>query len=174
MNLRLIARAGLAALIAAPAAAGERVIDAFSPLVVVGQHEVVSTDGTTRIRGNMQGPLYVTSSGEPREEGTVSCAITLRVDSATLQRQGAGVCTLLFVSGGRIAADINCASEGTAECLGEFIITSGDGPLEGATGRGPVKFHTRNKGYRIGTDGSLTETIFGVAYWNGFVMTTPD
>jgi len=55
-------------------------------------------------------------------------------------------------------------------CDGPFTVTGGTGRFEGASGEGPVRFQTRSKGYRMGPGGSLTQIVFGVAYWDDYVF----
>ncbi|MEM9784289.1 MAG: hypothetical protein AAF899_17660 [Pseudomonadota bacterium] len=49
--------------------AAEHRIDAFAPLVVVGEHKVVDENGIAKIAGTLQGPLYVEADGRQTEDG---------------------------------------------------------------------------------------------------------
>ncbi len=158
----------------APALAEEFTLDAFAPLVVVGEHSVVSDDGIAKIAGTIQGPLYVSSGSQPVEEGSVSCKFTLTVNTATQDEAGVGTCKISYSDGTELRADTSCKGVVGQGCDGDFRITDGSGRYEGATGLGQVSFKTRKRGYRLDADGDLTEMIFGVAYWEGYKFKLPD
>ncbi len=154
--------------------AEEFTLDAFAPLVVVGEHSVVSDDGIAKIAGTIQGPLYVSSGSQPVEEGSVSCKFTLTVNTATQDEAGVGTCKISYSDGTELRADTSCKGIVGQGCDGDFRITDGSGRYEGATGLGQVSFKTRKRGYRLDADGDLTEMIFGVAYWEDYKFKLPD
>ena len=157
-----------------PAAADTYTLNAFAPLVVTGDHSVVTDDGIAKIAGTINGPLYIESDGEQVESGTVSCKFTLSVNTDTTDEQGVGTCKITFDDGAVVRADTSCKGIAGKGCDGDFRVTDGTGRFEGASGVGPVTFKTRNKGYRLGADGNLTEIIFGVARWDDFKINLKD
>ncbi len=154
--------------------AEEFTLGAFAPLVVVGEHSVVSEDGIAKIAGTIQGPLYVSSGTQPVEEGSVSCKFTLTINTATQDEAGVGTCKISYSDGTELRADTSCKGVVGQGCDGDFRITDGSGRYEGATGLGQVSFKTRKRGYRLDADGDLTEMIFGVAYWEDYKFKLPD
>ena len=149
-------------------------LNAFAPLVVTGDHSVVTDDGIAKIAGTMNGPLYIESDGEQVEGGTMSCKFTLSVDTGTSDEQGVGTCRITFDDGAVVRADTSCKGIAGKGCDGDFRVTDGTGRFEGASGVGPVTFKTRSKAYRLGADGNLTEIIFGVARWDDFKIKLRD
>lgn len=149
-------------------------LNAFAPLVVSGDHSVVTDEGIAKIAGTINGPLYIESDGEQVEGGTVSCKFTLSVDTGTSDEQGVGTCKITFDDGAVVRADTSCKGTAGKGCDGDFRVTDGTGRFESASGVGPVAFKTRSKSYRLGADGNLTEIIFGVARWDDFKINLKD
>lgn len=156
-----------------PAAAADYTLNAFAPLIVTGEHSVTTDEGTRKIGGSIQGPLYVERDGARVEAGQVTCRFTLTIVLDTLEETGNGTCRIAYPDG-EIRADTSCTGFGGVGCDGEFRVTDGSGRFEGASGAGPVRFQTREKVYSLAADGSVSEVIFGVAYWEDYIISLPD
>ncbi|MEM9784288.1 MAG: hypothetical protein AAF899_17655 [Pseudomonadota bacterium] len=98
----------------------------------------------------------------------------LTVNSDTLDETGSGTCRITYPDGAEIWADTNCTGSVGSGCTGEFRVTDGTGRFAGASGLGDVRFATRQRVYRILDDGRLDEIIFGVAYWDDYIVRPPD
>lgn len=168
---------GLTALAAialqAPAHSAEVLLDAYAPLVVVGEQSVVAENNLTTMNGTIRGPLFVNQEDGAREDGDVSCTFSLIIDSVDLNEAGKGDCVLTFSDGATVTATASCIGKVGVGCNGTFTVTGGTKRLKGATGSGPVRFQTRSKAYQVTADGDLKETIFGMAFWDDFRFSLP-
>lgn len=171
--LKCLTAAGCLAF-AGQAQSAEYILDAFAPLVVAGEHSVVSEDGIAKIAGNIEGPLYVNVNDARAEEGSVACKFVLTVDAGSQKESGAGTCTIHYNDGSKVYADATCDGFPGLGCSGDFRVTGGTKRFKGASGLGVVTFQTSNRVYEITEAGDLKETIFGMAYWDDYRFILPD
>lgn len=175
MSCRLApAAALLAALAVSQAGASERAFGAFAPLVAVGTHAVADDEGLTTITGRVRGPLYGETDTAPEEVGLLVCAFELRLDSSSLAEEGSATCAFEGREpGARLQARFGCEGTLGEGCVGDFVITAGFGAYQGATGGGRATLSVRERIYGLADDNTLTETLYGLAHWERFVLRLP-
>jgi hypothetical protein len=148
-------------------------VSAFS--TVESHGSLIPSAGTTyRMVGTTSGPFFIDGGHGPEDAGNLTCVGDIHGNTATGLLEGSGSCVITAGDGAQLFGDFTCKGVMFVGCKGDFVVSGGNGRMEGFTGGGVMTMRTS----ATEVTGSPAKSMAvsegrGIVFWDDFDFTPP-